>query len=168
MIWDNVVDSVWEEHFEQAVRYAQRHGNIDVPAAYVDDSGFALGKWIARMRLKRKRMDTLTEKERTQLQQLDRLGMIWDCWDHQWETCFAYARQYFEAYGNLMVPSGYKAEDGFALGQWIFNLRAIRRGVIANRQLTAEQIIRLDQIGMFWGDVKDERWMEWYSVAQEY
>lgn len=168
IVWDNMVEAAWEEHFHEAKQYAERTGNLNVPSQYVDSHGFALGKWIARMRLKHQRYDKLPVKEQEQLDRLDKIGMIWDCWDNRWDEKLAYAHRYYVEHGNLLVPADYKTADGMALGQWIFNLRSIRRGVVPNRSLTAEQIAQLDDIGMFWGDVKAERWMHWYNAAQDY
>ncbi len=168
IVWQSFVDTAWEEHYMEAKRYAEQHGNLDIPSQYVDNQGFALGKWIVRMRLKHQRYHELTLKEQEQMKRLDKIGMIWDCWDKRWDEKFACARQYYAEHGNLLVSADYKTPDGVALGQWIFNLRSIRRGVVPNRSLTAEQIAQLDSIGMFWGDIKSDRWMQWYNAAREY
>jgi len=168
IVWESFTDAAWEEHFEEARRYKELHGDLNIPSNYVDSHGFALGKWIIRMRLKRQKPETLTAKESDQLNRLDNLGMIWDCWDKRWEEKFQHARRYREEHGNLLVPADYKTSDGTALGQWIFNLRAIRRGSTPTRSLTREQIARLDALGMYWGEVQDDRWMQWYSAAREY
>lgn len=167
IVWDSFVDAAWEEHFAQAQQYRASHGNMNIPSTYVDATGFALGKWVQRMRLKHQRMDTLTQREQEQLQRLDSLGMVWDGDSYRWEDRLAQARRYRQEYGNLLVPSDYKTPDGAALGQWIFNLRAVQRGQ-TGRRLSAEQVAQLDALGMYWGDVKDDRWMQWYSAARDY
>ena len=67
-----------------------------------------------------------------------------------------------------MVPAEYKTSDGIALGRWIFAMRAARRGTAPARKLTPEQITQLDSVGMYWGDIKEERWRQMYSAAHEY
>lgn len=166
--WDNLIDATWEEHFLEAKRYFERHGDLNIPSNYVDSQGFALGNWIIRMRLKHQSLDQLTDKEREQLHRLDEIGMIWDYFDMQWNAKFAYACSYYKEHGDLLVPSDYKTDDGVPLGQWIFAMRSTRRGVAPGRSLTPEQISRLDSIGMYWGDMKEARWMQWYSAARDY
>lgn len=167
MVWDGLADAAWEEHFAQAQRYKAEHGHLNIPGSYEDATGFALGKWVQRMRLKHQRLDTLTPKEQEQLQRLDALGMVWDSDSSRWADWLAQAREYRQQHGDLLVPADYKTPEGAALGQWIFNLRAIRRGQTA-RKLSEAQIAQLDEIGMYWGDVKDDRWMQWYTAARAY
>lgn len=47
-------------------------------------------------------------------------------------------------------------------------MRAARRGTAPARKLTPEQITQLDSVGMYWGDIKEERWRQMYSAAHEY
>jgi len=129
IVWESFTDAAWEEHFVEAKRYLDRYGDLNIPSNYVDGQGFALGKWLTRMRLKHQRLAELSNKEKEQLTRLEQIGMVWDCWDNRWEVKFACARNYFESYGDLLVPADYKTSDGTALGQWIFTMRSIRRGV---------------------------------------
>ena len=41
MVW-NVFDYLWEENYAAAVRYHREHGNLNVPARYVDSEGIKL------------------------------------------------------------------------------------------------------------------------------
>lgn len=168
IVWESFTEAAWEEHFGEAERYLDRHGDLNIPSNYVDEQGFALGKWIVRMRLKHQRLDALSDKEKEQLARLEQIGMIWDCWDKRWDAKLAYARSYYEEHGDLLVPADYKTSDGTALGQWIFTMRSVRRGVVPGRSLTPVQIAQLDSIGMYWGDVREDRWMQWYSAARDY
>lgn len=168
MIWGNVVDQAWEQHYLEAKRYYESHGNLDIPSAYVDRQGFQLGAWIARMRLKYQQINQLDEEERRRLLRLNEIGMIWDCVDFHWETNLACAAQFYAEHGHLLVPANYKTDSGIALGQWLCNLRTARRGNIPGRCLTDKQIRQLDELGMQWGDVKDVRWMKWYDAARRY
>lgn len=168
IIWENYNDSAWEEHFHEAKRYFDQYGNLDIPNRYVNENGFGLGQWILRMRLKHQRLNELTVTEKEQLARLETIGMLWDCFDNRWNSYFECAKCYYSEHGNLMVPVNYRTGDGITLGQWIFNMRSIRRGNIPNRKLTSEQIAQLDSIGMYWGDVSDARWMKMYNAAHAY
>lgn len=120
------------------------------------------------MRLKHQRLSELKDKEKEQLSRLETIGMIWDSYENRWNTFLECARRYYEEHGNLMVPADYTTNDGVALGQWISTMKSIRRGNIPARKLTPEQIAQLDSVGMYWGDVNEERWMQMYSAAQNY
>ena len=168
IVWESLKDAAWDEHFDAAKRYFDEHGDLDIPSAYLDENGFALGKWIIQMRMKYQRLDELTDREKEQLTRLESIGMIWNCFGSRWNTYLECARRYYAAHGNLMVPADYKTTDGIALGRWIFAMRAARRGTAPARKLTPEQITQLDSVGMYWGDIKEERWRQMYSAAHEY
>lgn len=71
MIWDSRRDTAWEESYEAARNYWQKHGNLKVPAAFVTEEGYCLGKWLRRQR---EAQNTLSEERK---QKLNQLGMIW-------------------------------------------------------------------------------------------
>ena len=86
-----------------------------------------------------------------EVEELNALGMIWDKRGAQWECGYAAAERYFREHGNLEVPSGYTAADGMCLGTWISNQRGAYLGTKRGAApLTAEQVRKLDAIGMVW------------------
>ena len=133
IVWDNLKDQLWETLFSELRKYKEKYGHLDIPSSYIDTTGFALGKWVGRMRIKWQQKVELSSLEQEQLKRLDELGFVWDYRQYQWQINIAHARQYYKEEGNLMVPINYKTRDGFALGAWIFNLRSARRGNIAMR-----------------------------------
>ena len=84
-----------------------------------------------------------------------------------WETMFAFARQYYEANGNLEVPKKYKTPQGYGLGNWISVQRRVRAGYVCGN-LTAERIAMLDGIGMVWENVRDLKFERGYAEAKRY
>lgn len=100
--------------------------------------------------------------------ELEKIGMVWDVYDDAWERGYAQAKTYFEAHGDLNVPARMTTEDGYPLGRWLGNQRQAREGKFQHRQLTQEQIRRLDAIGMNWGRSREERWNAFYSAARSY
>ena len=168
IVWDSLPEAAWEAHYAEAARYREEHGHLNMPVKYVDGTGFALGIWLQRMRLKRQRWDELTGQEQEQLTRLDGLGMVWNCHDWQWQHNLALCRAYAAKHGNLLIPVDYRAEDGTALGQWIVNLRSARKGNMPARRLSEEQITQLDELGMVWDSAREDRWMQWYGEAKAY
>lgn len=53
VIWD-VPDYLWERNYAAAVEYHRTHGDLEVPADYVDQNGIRLGAWLFNVRAGRK------------------------------------------------------------------------------------------------------------------
>ena len=78
MQWDSRFESQWSRAYREAEAYYLQHGTLDVPAAYVSPSGFALGKWVRRQRYALQdpdRAKTTTTGKRVDL--LNKLGIGW-------------------------------------------------------------------------------------------
>ena len=146
MCWD-VLDYLFEQNYAAAVAYHRTHGNLDVPAAYVDPNGVKLGAWLRRLcriRAGKSQRGRLTEE---QIRRLDALGMIWgNRNDLLWEKGFASAKQYWEKHGRLPASPSYTAEDGYKLGGWIADQREKYRA----GKMKPERKKRLDSLGMIW------------------
>ena len=78
MYWGNRNDRQWNEGYQEAKRYFEVYGNLNVPINYVSPGGYALGKWIKRQRYARlnpeKSGAVLTEER---IAKLDEIGMRW-------------------------------------------------------------------------------------------
>ena len=143
MMWGTKYDRAWEAAYAEAAAYYHAHQNLDVPIAYATVSGCKLGKWVARQRAKGR--SGLSEERR---KKLEALGLVWEKPD-AWEMRFALAESYFKEHGNLRVPARYKAE-GVCLNKWLNEQRQIYLGKRKGKELSPEQICRLDAIGMAW------------------
>lgn len=77
------------------------------------------------------------------------------------------AKKYYVEFGDLRVPPKYVDEDGFALGQWIMNLRSIYNGN-ATGLLDKKRIQQLESIGIEWRIKDNLKWEQWYELAEEY
>lgn len=84
-----------------------------------------------------------------------------------WDIMYELAAQYYEEHGNLNVPVHYATEEGYTLGSWLATQRRVRRGK-SYGILTAEQIRKLDAIGMRWREAKAISWDKYYKAAKEY
>ncbi len=84
-----------------------------------------------------------------------------------WEMYYACAKAYFEENGNLEIPARFVTAEGYALGSWLFNQKAIRNGKLAGK-LNAEQIKKLDEIGMVWELYSDLSWSKNLEAAKAY
>ena len=160
MEWGNRNDAAWERGLEEARKFREQFGNLQVPAKYKTKDDYPLGKWINNAR-KRRNDGKLTEER---IRQLDQMGMIWSVFDAKWEQGYALAMNYAAKHGDLNVPVNYTTEEGEKLGAWILN----QRTAYAKEMLSQDQIGRLEEIGIYWGNRNDRQWNEVYGAAKRY
>ena len=158
----NSRNRAWEEQFEEARSFFAENGHLRVQKSYVTKSGRNLNLWIQRQRKLRKQ-GMLSEE---QISRLGKIGMVWNP-ENSWEIGFAHAERYFKEHGHLSVSSDFVCEDGYALGTWMSNQRSKRNNPSRSCNLTAEQVDRLDKIGMVW-NLCEKAWLEGYEHAKDY
>lgn len=160
---NDALTATWDMYYASAKQYYKENGNLEVPARYITEEGYALGSWLNNQKAIRKGtiVGKLTED---QIQKLDSIGMIWDSLDYFWEQNFKLAKEYYLTYGNLDIPTNYKSTDGKHLGNWILRQRHLYK----SNTLTNEQIKKLDSIGMDWMDRVDRVWENGLLEAKNY
>ena len=160
MVWETRSETAWAKGLEAAKRYRQQYGDLQVPSAYKDADGFALGNWI---RNTRSRFGSGGLKE-SQIRELDALGMVWNSIDAKWERCYAEAALYCEKHGSLNLAPKYVSPSGIRLGAWVENQRAY----YLKGELSDDKIRRLEAIGMLWEGRNDRQWLRAYGAAARY
>ncbi len=160
MVWETRSETAWARGLEAARRYRQQYGDLQVPSAYKDADGFALGNWI---RNTRSRFGSGGLKE-SQIRELDALGMVWNSIDAKWERCYAEAALYCEKHGSLNLTPKYVSPSGIRLGAWVENQRAY----YLKGELSDDKIRRLEAIGMLWEGRNDRQWLKSYEAAARY
>ena len=160
---NDALTATWDMYYASAKQYYKENGNLEVPARYITEEGYALGSWLNNQKAIRKGtiVGKLTED---QMQKLDSIGMIWDSLDYFWEQNFKLAKEYYLTYGNLDIPTNYKSTDGKHLGNWILRQRQLYK----SNSLTDEQIKKLDSIRMDWMDRMDRVWENGFIEAKNY
>lgn len=148
MLWDRKNDRLWERGYNAALDYLREHGDLDVPASYKSADGYRLGAWICDQREKK----NMPERRK---KRLDDIGMIWKKPD-PWEVRYSLARGYYEEHGDLKIPPDLKL-DGIWMYKWLSEQRQIRLGNRGKKQLTKEQVDKLNSIGMIWESRKGGR-----------
>lgn len=73
MIWNGVSDRR-ERNYQATLDYYQEHGNLKVPADYVNADGLHLGWWVKGVR-RAYQKGTL---DREQIVKLESIGMLWN------------------------------------------------------------------------------------------
>ena len=84
-----------------------------------------------------------------------------------WQTMFEQAKKYYSENGDLEVPARFITNDGYSLGHWIYNQRAVRKGQQTGN-LSEEQIEKRDSIGMRWDLYTDYSWEKNFNAAKNY
>lgn len=167
MRWESAQDLVWNKYYTLAKQYYEKYGNLLVPVRTNQEGVDPLGRWIAQLRVYRKSGIYSPHLSQDRIDALDALGMVWDVPDYLWERNFAAAVEYHRQHGNLDVPVNYVDSNGVRLGCWIANVRGGKKH--SNRtKLSADQIRRLDELGMNWGDKYDTQWSKAYEAACRY
>lgn len=157
MVW-NSPNYFFERNYAALLEYFRAHGDLDVPADHISESGIKLGSFVRNLRTS-KRKGILSE---LQIARLDEIGMLWDDkFTRSWEKGFEHAREYFLQNGNLNVPTMFVCEDGFKLGAWIANHREKN-----STRITEERRKRLDSIGMIWK--KADPWEVRFALSKKY
>ena len=157
----------WDKMYLLALDYYEKNGDIFVPEDYVDENGFALGKWISAQK-RHKKANTLTYEQITKLEDI---GIIWNSYNTitkvSWNEAFEYAKEYYLENGDLLIKREYLTDDGYKLGRWINTQRTYKsRGKLSN-----EKIKQLDSIGMIWVVNPEQEKIDWlvaYECAKKY
>lgn len=150
----------WNDYWLEAKAFVQAHGHLDVPPSYVSAQGAKLGEWLCKQR-QAYHSGKLSQQ---QIEQLESLSIRWeDPLSQEWEEGYAHARQYHAQHHDLLVPSAYRAADGYPLGEWLSKQRAHYR----NNLLKPLQVSRLNELDMVWSD-NEARWNQNYQKACDY
>lgn len=160
MVWGNRNEIAWQRGLESAQKYYEAHGSLMVPGKYTDPEGYPLGQWVIKTR--QQRLNDRLKDER--IAQLDEIGMVWSVFDVKWEKAYALAVAYYEQNGNLNMPRSYVTATGEKLGCWVAN----QQWAYQKEKLSDDQIMRLERIGMYWGNRNDRQWNEGYQEAKRY
>ncbi|TQC46466.1 helicase [Rhodococcus sp. WS4] len=111
--------------------FRQRHPRTAIPADYVTEGGFRLGRWQDRQRVARM-LGTLPPQR---IEQLDAIGFVWSDddvplpavsrADSKRRRMLTAIAAYREEHGDALVPANYVTADGEQLGQWLY--RAVKK-----------------------------------------
>ena len=147
-------DLKWEKMYEEARRYFETFGNLDVPAAFITENGVKLGSWLYTQRMAKNMDDQKRQK-------LNSIGMVWS--KDTWEKFFSLAQEYFEAEGDLNIACRYES-GGKVVGKWVFDQRLKYR----EGKLSPEKAKRLESIGIDWLTPKERAWENNFDEVRKY
>ena len=164
---EGTLSASWDLMYEQAKKYYDENGDLDVPKRYFTPEGYSLGTWLITQRrvYKGEVNGNLTQ---VQIDKLNAIGMRWEsARDLAWERYYSSAEAYYKKHGDLMPTAKYVDENNVELGSWIARMRVYYNSGIKRKYLSAERIEALEKIGMVW-NVPDYLWEENYAAAVRY
>lgn len=164
MRWDLFDNVRWDKYCAAAKKYAEQNGHLACARTYITEDGLDLGRWLSTLRVSVKKGRRILSEEQKEF--LHSIGMIWSLKDYQWETYFAEAKKYFEKHNNLNVPYKYVTPEGIRLYYWLDRARLLYREKTGS--LSAEQISRLESIGMSWTTGHEDLWFSRFEEAKAY
>ncbi|MFF1284496.1 Helicase associated domain protein [Streptomyces sp. NPDC058299] len=132
--------------------YRDEHGHLDVPADYIDPTGYRLGTFITTMRDAR----TTGRLEPDWIAELDALDMIWDKHDAAWRARLAAAADYLRAHGHLAAPAT------TPVGAWL----AEQRHLAAKNTLEAARAEALTALAADWRLPHGADWHRKYHLLR--
>ncbi|PSU87816.1 Helicase associated domain protein [Photobacterium kishitanii] len=156
MIW-NYMDHRWELGLSLLSEFKRVNGHLRVPKTERVGE-FNLGGWVGSRRMEFKR-GTL---EKFKIDELNKLGFIWNTQDSLWEYAYLKFCSYCSTHGSANVPRSYICEDGFCLGLWVKERRRENR----LGKLSVQRVNALDNIGFLW-DIRESKWekgLEMFSM----
>ena len=164
MRWQSKNDIAWENGFNHAKAYADKHGSADASLNYVCEDGYKLGVWLSKCREKYTK-GSLTD---SQIKQLEDIKIVWNkSRKNDWDECFEKASTYYKEHGNLNVPPSYIA-DGVWLNKWLNEQKLILQGKRKGKTLTEAQKSKLASIGLTADEPRDIKWQKRYAELKHY
>lgn len=145
MIWDVNISLTWDEWYELAKQYSEKHGNLNIDSDYITAAGEKLGNWIYQQ-IALSETQKLSNERRVKL---ENIGLIGLAKNEYWNKNLKAAKEYYKEHGNLDVPKNYPMKD---LITWIDKVRKMYE----NNELSILDIKQLELIGMIW-NVEEEK-----------
>lgn len=148
----------WIDRAEEANIYYKNHGTLSMPDTTKFTNGMSMFQWVHHQKVLHKRGELPPYQKR----RLEEMGIEWIKPKKiaDWDMAYQYAEQFYAENGHLFVDRNYVTKDGFRLGEWIHKQREMYLG-LSRYTISDEHIEMLEDIGMFWEDIKTAEW-DWF------
>jgi hypothetical protein len=139
--WE-IIDSSWLKKYNDLKKVVEKKKNV------FDYSGIKkyrqLFSFVHNTRVANKAGKLSDEK----INQLNKIGFIWNSYETQWENRFDELKQYKKKYGHCNVSKSKYDIDFLELADWVFDQRKNYKK--KNISLTPERIEKLEKLGFNW------------------
>ena len=136
----------WWAMYHRLRQYQMDNGNVSVAKSYVDNEGYAIGRWVDYQRQAK-----LSELKKQLLNQLDFVfrGKIKN--ENRWSSRYEELKQFKAKHGHCNVPSDYCQNK--QLARWV----KVQRRAYKNSGLHKDRIKALGELGFIWQIYKKRR-----------
>ena len=104
----------WQAAFDKYADYVSNTGSAKIPAKYLVDEAFDLGRWVTQMK---KTFDNLDPEKKSLLESL--AGWSTDYREDKWNHGYSKLVTFTSSEGHACPPQSFKTMDGFRLGLWV-------------------------------------------------
>ena len=148
----------WMDKSEEVGNYYKEHKTLSMPNNTKFQNGTSMFQWVHHQKVLNKKGELSPYQKR----KLEEMGIVWIKPKKiaDWDKAYQYAEKFYNENGHLFVDRGYVTNDNFPLGRWIQKQREMYLG-LSQYTLTSEKIDLLEDIGMFWEDLKNSEW-DWF------
>ena len=181
----------WMTKYKLAKNYYNHYGNLLIPKGFItlngidyNENGINLGNWIYTQRqIYNGTLDMSYDSNKINL--LEQIGMVWSVYNNEgyisenWLEKYKLAKEYYNHYGNLLIPRDFKTsdginydEDGIILGIWLANQRKVHNGT-GRGKLEDSQVKMLEDLNIKWrvresSNNIPKKWLDSYNLAKSY
>jgi superfamily II DNA or RNA helicase len=143
----------WQHMFAALKAYRQEHGDCRVSRSY--KASPQLAKWVKQQRADYSEEQLSTER----IKNLEEIGFEWNPDKAKWEEMFSALKAYKQERGDCRVPQRYGPNQ--QLATWVNS----QRRFYSRRQMSADRIKRLEEIGFVW-ILRDSRNIKSAGITQ--
>lgn len=155
--WEpNAYADSWEKGFSHLKEFTEREGHAKVTFDCKMADGYRVGSWVRNQRTKK---DKLSVEQKMRLEELP--GWSWDPFSDVWEEGFRYLKDFTSREGHCLIPSRYRTEDGYRLGQWVVQQRATISSMPQERKARLEALPG-------WNTSGRKQWDECFIYLKEF
>jgi len=145
----------WDEMFQRLVTYKNKYKSTSVPHKFQGDQ--ELGYWVNKQRARYSKKELSADR----IDQLKQIGFVWNPLDVGWDEMFQRLVDYKNKSKSVNVPKRYKEDP--KLANWVDR----KRQQYSKKELSADRIDRLEQIGFVWNP-NDVEWDEMFQRLIDY
>jgi hypothetical protein len=150
----DIMDRNWERQLEKLIEYKNEYGDCNVPDKW--KINYPLSCWVRSQRSEKE----IIPPERRKI--LDEIGFIWDVREYNFNKNYELLKQFYEKNGHCRIPRN----ENEQLFLWINSIRQVKRDKFT-RKLTANQIDKLNKIGLDWVP-NDTIWEAGFQIFKDY